>query len=50
MYLVGPIAWMDGLAVFLLLASVGLPIYMLATVWGFVRRQRDIQHRADARP
>ncbi len=50
MYLVGPIAWMDGLAVFLLLASVGLPIYMLATVWGFVRRQRDMQHRADARP
>ncbi len=47
MYLVGPIAWLDGLATFLLLASIGLPIFMLITVWDFYvrcrldRRQRE---------
>ncbi len=40
MYLVGPIAWMDWLAPFLLLASIGLPIYMLITLWDFYARNR----------
>lgn len=49
MYLVGPIAWFDGLAVFLLLASIGLPIFMVITVWDFYRRSRAFEQQADER-
>ncbi len=49
MYLVGPVAWYDGLAVFLLLASIGLPIFMLITIWDFIRRNRAFRRQADER-
>ena len=49
MYLVGPIAWFDGLAVFLLLASIGLPIFMIVTIWDFISRNRAFQRQADER-
>jgi phosphatidylglycerophosphate synthase len=46
MYLVGPIAWLDGLDIFLLLASVGLPIFMLLTIWEFFARGRSLRQQA----
>ena len=49
MYLVGPIAWFDSLAVFLLLASIGLPIFMIVTIWDFIRRNKAFQQQADGR-
>ncbi len=49
MYLVGPIAWFDGLAVFLLLASIGLPIFMIVTIRDFISRNRAFQRQADER-
>ena len=49
MYLVGPIAWCDGLATFLLLASIGLPIYMIITIWDFVGRNRARRQQVDGR-
>jgi archaetidylinositol phosphate synthase len=47
MYLVGPIAWLDGLAPFLLLASIGLPTFMLITVWDFLSRNRLARQQAE---
>jgi phosphatidylglycerophosphate synthase len=32
MYIVGPVAWFGGLAPFLLLASIGTPIFMIVTI------------------
>ncbi len=37
MYLVGPIAWIDGLDIFLLLASIGTPIFMVMTILEYVK-------------
>lgn len=40
MYIVGPLAWFGGLDVFLLLAAIGTPIFMVLTVWEFISRAR----------
>ncbi len=37
MYLVGPITWFGGLDVFLLLASIGTPIFMAMTIMEYVK-------------
>ena len=37
MYLVGPIAGIDGLDIFLLLASIGTPIFMVMTIVEYVK-------------
>lgn len=47
MYIVGPLAWFGGLDVFLLLASIGTPIFMVVTILEFFRRGRE-QRVADA--
>ncbi|NKB55672.1 MAG: CDP-alcohol phosphatidyltransferase family protein [Alphaproteobacteria bacterium] len=47
MYLVAPIAWLDGLDIFLLLASIGIPVFMLLTVWEFYSRGRLLRRQAD---
>jgi archaetidylinositol phosphate synthase len=41
MYVVGPLAWFGGLDVFLLLASIGTPIFMLMTIREYFVRRRD---------
>lgn len=40
MYLVGPITWAGGLMPFLLLAAVGMPVYMVMTIVDFFRQGR----------
>lgn len=45
MYLVGPIAWLDGLDIFLLLASIGIPIFMLMTIWEFFSRGKSLRRQ-----
>jgi phosphatidylglycerophosphate synthase len=49
MYIVGPVAWCDGLAVFLLLAAIGVPVFMLVTIWEFHSRNRTSRPQADER-
>ncbi|MGY8959131.1 MAG: CDP-alcohol phosphatidyltransferase family protein, partial [Alphaproteobacteria bacterium] len=41
MYVVGPLAWFGGLDVFLLLASIGTPIFMLMTIREYFVRRRN---------
>lgn len=40
MYIVGPVAWFDGLAGFLLLAAIGVPVFTLMTIREFFMRNR----------
>ena len=41
MYIVGPLAWFGGLDVFLLLAAIGTPVYMVMTVREFFVRAAE---------
>lgn len=49
MYSVGPVAWCDGLAGFLLLAAIGVPVFMLVTIREFFMCNRTIRRQADER-
>lgn len=49
MYLVGPIAWFDALDIFILLAAIGVPVFMLVTICDFVNRSRSVRRQADER-
>ena len=40
MYLVGPITWFGGLVPFLVLASVGAPLFLIILIWEFQIRVR----------
>ena len=42
MYVVGPLAWFGGLDVFLLLASIGTPIFMVMTIREYFVRRRTL--------
>lgn len=41
LYIVGPIAWLDGLTPFLIAAGIGAPIFLLWVIWDFFRSGMD---------